>query len=430
MSRCGCDCPRCCRGEHLACLKAVPTCVFVSRINLIPETGPAPEKSETRMDTEIARRTDPPQPPDFDPPNGYGSNEIPPPAPSTFHDPELQRLSDEMDKIHAAQGKPGAVARRDCIDALRMSMAKTGLSSLYGEEELAATADAYIQATLAALAIHETERAAAPEAEDGLDDRLAGAEVAAKALSDRVDALEKYAREFEVDLCEALGLSNPDEIHDVVDFPITVRHLREERDRLLEEVRSLKAHVERYESGQAEREVRKALGARVGETTLEAATRVAEEMASRGRDLERMWSTGPRHNVQQTDVIGQVRALVDARDEETTVQAVERVQQGAMSVGRAHHALRVTAEKLFAAMKWSGDAEPHAPRVAWADFAEALFGKEDSRTVGLRAAHVGGTPAADHHPNVAAMQTLDRVLRIGSAIVNLQRAITGKGGNR
>lgn len=347
------------------------TPLTLEEINRI--AGPAPEKAETRMDAEIARRTDPPQPPDFDPPDARAC--IPPPA--KFHDPELQRLSEEMDARAAAQGKPGAVDRLDCIEHLRRAMKKTGLESLYDEEALAATADAYISGMLAALARYDAERP--PELaelrqtdETELHDRCVGAEVSAKALSDQVDALEAHARTFAIELCEALNIENPEETHVGVDIVASVRHIRGERDRLFEEARQREAMPPSYDCAP----VRHALGALDGEHILDAANRLVQNRVNDLRDL---------------------------------------------------HTLRVVATRLFEAMRWSGDAEPHAARAAWADLGEALFDKDDSRVVGLRAKPA---PAAPSDPNAATLQTLDRVLRIGSAIVNLQRAVFGKGASR
>lgn len=202
------------------------------------QTGLEPEKAETRMDTQIERRTDPPpslpqipEIPDFDPPNGY---------------PRRGRTETGDPIREEGAATPGAEHRLGCIESLRQAMRKTGLASLYGEEELAATADAYIQGTLAALAMYKAPPGQRPAdlTDETLDDALVGAELSAKLLNDRVFELESFNRKFEADLYEALGISDPVENNRYLDLVTIARRVREERDRLMGDACGVTTHGE------------------------------------------------------------------------------------------------------------------------------------------------------------------------------------------
>lgn len=144
------------------------------------------------MDEEITHKSEPPQPPDFDPPDGRGC-------------PYNDCACDGGSKPHPT---PGTHDRERAITLLMAGYEKTGMQSLFDERACAYTVDAWICAMRAAMEMDRRQR------------------------------------------------------------------FNEARDRVLEEHADTFDRLRRYESGEAERAIRTALGATDGETTLAAARRV------------------------------------------------------------------------------------------------------------------------------------------------------------
>lgn len=471
MSRCGCHCARCLRGDHFACLadRSSTRCVVVQALpQLASDTGPAPEKAETRMDTPIERRTDPPPslahlPPDVEPPaDGALIVGTRPPVPVAADVP-LPPQGEVA--VFAAQGKPGAVGRLDAIALYRKAMGKTGLTTLFDDESIEASVDYLRLSVLSALAEHDHAR--------GIGPLSIAADHHIREEAIRADAAERLndVRDQLVAAIDPDGGLAPDEftlaeivkkvdrciggLRDVVDsmagdWRAVCRDLgiptTSSKDQMLEAVRknrhdainaleNEKQALSRLDAFR--KRVVAALGIEVDSSgqwqgvDLDASIRHLREQHDQ-LQRERTDAAKAAHPETMAAITDEahVRVALDAKAGESTLDAACRGSDELLKARRASHARLVTGEKLFAAMKWSGDADPHAPRAAWADFAEALFGKEDPRTVGLRAQHVGGPPVAPGPDADPILRLLRRGIQIAGAVSNLTQAITGKGASR
>lgn len=94
-----------------------------------------PEKAETSMDEQITRKSDPPQPPDFDPPDGRAGWEN-----------------------TAKPRAPGEADRERAITLLMAGYEKTGMQSLFDEKTAGYTVDAWICAMRAAMEMDRRQR--------------------------------------------------------------------------------------------------------------------------------------------------------------------------------------------------------------------------------------------------------------------------------